>query len=504
VLSPIQLENIPKEHRDKVITLWLFHKEKYKPDGSFDKDKCRIVTLSQFRNPDSIGETFAPTIKQATVFTIIQYAATLPTYQLSSYDVKSAFLKTTVPPDRHIYVKAPAELVKWWILFVPERKHDISKDGCLYFRLNSFLYGLHESPHEFNAMLNLDLLKNGFTQLKADQCAYIKSTREGNIIIAVHVDDMLIASPCEDAKRWFEATFMRKYELTGQHNNFSYIGMTITRSKNGFSVNQLGFIENMVAKYIPRQLKHYPSVPATPELLKKKSTSTPISSTKYLSIVMTLMYLARYTRPDILMPVTFLATKSAAPTAEYYNDALKIVAYVSNTKHMCMLFSSKASMIPSIFADSSHLLHEDARGHGGIILSLGSAPILTKSYKLKLNTRSSTESELVVLEAATSYSKWWHLLLSELQILKESSIIIYQDNLSAIRMVENQTFDNLNKHLVNRVHLINNELVNKLIRVKYCPTDRMLADMLTKILDKMTMKKLLLLMNFFIQEDRPR
>jgi hypothetical protein len=216
------------------------------------------------------------------------------------------------------------------------------------------------------------------------------------------------------------------------------------------------------------------------------------------------MYLARYTRPDILMPVTFLATKSAAPTAEYYNDALKIVAYVSNTKHRCMLFSSKVSMIPSIFADSSHLLHEDARGHGGIILSLGSAPILTKSYKLKLNTRSSTESELVVLEAATSYSKWWHLLLSELQILKESSIIIYQDNLSAIRMVENQTFDNLNKHLVNRVHLINNELVNKLIRVKYCPTDRMLADMLTKILDKITMKKLLLLMNFFIQEDRPR
>jgi hypothetical protein len=269
-------------------------------------------------------------------------------------------------------------------------------------------------------------------------------------------------------------------------------------------VNQIGYIENMVCKFLPKPPLSYPSVPALPSLLKKKPTSTPISSTKYLSIVMTLMYLARHTRPDILMPVTFLATKSAVPTAEYYSDALRIIAYVSNTKLMSMQFSNSASMTPCIYADSSHLLHEDARGHGGIILSLGSAPILTKSYKLKLNTRSSTESELVVLEAAVSYAKWWSTLLSELEIHTDQPIIMYQDNTSAITMVHNAQFDNLNKHMVNRVEIIKQELSLKTIITKYCPTERMLADILTKVCDKSTMKILLLLMNFLIHEDRPR
>jgi hypothetical protein len=506
VMSPVNLNNIANRHKPDIITLWLFHKEKFKPNGAFDKDKCRIVTLSQHRDPNSIGETFAPTVKLASVFTILQFVATQPHYLISSYDVKSAFLKTSVPDYTFIYVKAPPELVKWWTRFIPTRTSDISSDGCIYFRLKSYLYGLHEAPYEFNSMINIDLIKHGFIRLKADQCIYIKSTSYGLLIVTLHVDDMLVANPSSEIKRWFEETFMEKYELTGEHNDFSYIGMSISRNKEEIKVNQLGYIDNMVIKYLPKQPLNFPSVPASASILKKKSSSSPVSSTKYLSIVMTLMYLARHTRPDILMPVTFLATKSASPTAEYYSDAIRIIAYVHNTRSITMRFSHSASMEPSIYADASHLLHQDARGHGGIILSLGSAPIMTKSYKLKLNTKSSTESELVVLEAATSYAKWWTLLLSELNLpnISYKSIIIHQDNLSAIAMVKNSQFDNLNKHMVNRVEIIKEELKTNTISIKYCPTDRMIADILTKICDKITIKNLLLFMNFLIQEDRPR
>jgi len=229
-----------------------------------------------------------------------------------------------------------------------------------------------------------------------------------------------------------------------------------------------------------------------------------MSAKKYLSLVMTLMYLARYTRPDVLMPVTFLATKSASPTSEFYSAALRIVAYISGTRHISMEFSNKATLEPCIYADASHLLHQDAKGHGGIILSLGSAPIMTKSYKLKLNTRSSTESELVVLEAASSYAKWWSLLLSELKITTTTRIKILQDNLSAIAMVQKLIFDNLNKHMVNRVNIIKEDLENKTISVEYCPTKRMLADILTKICTKNTIESLLGLMNFRMEKDRPR
>jgi hypothetical protein len=260
----------------------------------------------------------------------------------------------------------------------------------------------------------------------------------------------------------------------------------------------------MIQKYLPKSVTIRPSTPALPGILKRVSISSAVSTNKYLSVIMTLMFLARHTRPDILMPVTYLASKSSCPTQEDYSNAIRIVAYIDRTKSISMQFSSSASMEPTIFADASHLLHLDARGHGGIILSLGSAPIMTKSYKLRLNTKSSTESEIVVLEAATSYSTWWNILLEELKIKSKNPIIIYQDNTSGIQMVKNQLFDNLNKHLVNRVQIIKQQLDLNTISIKYCPTDQMIADLLTKICDKSTIQKLLLLMNFFVQEDRPR
>jgi hypothetical protein len=315
---------------------------------------------------------------------------------------------------------------------------------------------------------------------------------------------MLIATPSVESKQWFERTFTSKYELSGQHEELSYIGMSITRKKTEITVNQLGYIDNMVIKYLPKSALHYPSIPAVPSILKAQPSSTPVESKKYLSIIMTLMYLARHTRPDILMPVTYLATKSSQPTSEFYSAALRIVAYVSKTKNISMQFSSNASLVPSIYADASHLLHQDARGHGGIILSLGSGPILTKSYKLKLNTRSSTESELVVLETASSYAKWWSLLLSELKISNTNRITIYQDNMSAIAMVKKSIFDNLNKHMVNRVNIIKDDLDNNTISVEYCPTELMIADLLTKICDKNVIEKLMSLMKFYSDQDKQR
>jgi hypothetical protein len=353
-------------------------------------------------------------------------------------------------------------------------------------------------------MLNTDLLNHGFIKSKADQCIYFRQSNQGLIIISVHVDDMLVACPSLKDKQWFENTFMTKYELTGQHETLSYIGMSIRRSKTEIVVNQLGYIENMTLKYLPSNFNHYPSVPASPTLLRPKDQKTPISSTKYLSIVMTLMYLARHTRPDILMPVTFLATKSAEPTAQYYSDAIRIVAYVESTKGISMIFSSSADLLPVVYADASHLLHQDAKGHGGIILSLGSAPIMTKSYKLKINSKSSTESELVVLESACSYANWWFTLLKELNIMSTESIKIYQDNMSAIAMVKNSNFSNLNKHMVNRVNIIKEELTVGTITVEHLPTKIMVADILTKVCDKNTLFKLMSLMRFRNEKDNDR
>eukprot|EP01035_Chromulina_nebulosa_P016432 gene16432-21772_t len=86
---------------------------------------------------------------------------------------------------------------------------------------------------------------------------------------------------------------------------------------------------------------------------------------------MSLMYLAKRARPDILRDVTFLASKCSEPT----ELDLDIVLWV----------------------DASFMVHEDLKGHSGCVITLGmnGGVMATLSKKQKVLTRSSTEAELV-------------------------------------------------------------------------------------------------------------
>ena len=84
--------------------------------------------------------------------------------------------------------------------------------------------------------------------------------------------------------------------------------MTIKKSKDGISVHQKGYIDNMVSKFKADPDSKTLSTTST-DLLIIEDKDEKIEVTKYLGIVMSLMFLARFTRADILMPVTYPATK---------------------------------------------------------------------------------------------------------------------------------------------------------------------------------------------------
>jgi hypothetical protein len=87
IMSPLRQSDVPPEHRKDIINMWLFHTEKTDAEGKFVKDKSRIVTLSQLRDPATIGETFSPTVNPISVFTCLQLASTSHS-MVSKYDVK--------------------------------------------------------------------------------------------------------------------------------------------------------------------------------------------------------------------------------------------------------------------------------------------------------------------------------------------------------------------------------------------------------------------------------
>ena len=492
VLKAIDFEDIPAEHKKHIIGVYMFHKEKFKADGTFDKDKCRIVLLSNRRDIETIGDSESPTVNPISVMTQLNLASVNANTVLAAYDIKGAFLTTPMQPGVRMFIRVNPDVAEHWIKRHPERIDDLHSDGCLYFELQRYVYGLHEASHEFNSALDKALREEGFTPTRADRCLYVKKTEDGMLILSVHVDDMLLTCPSVKWREWFETRIETRYALVKQYDNVSYLGMQIHRDRKtgDILVDQHGFLQSLLLKHRCDSLRRAPSTPATERLTEHDPNSPAANTSEYLSLVMSLMYLARFTRPDINFVVSYLATKSSCATEEDFGKLHRVLHYLSGTQHHGLRFVSAAPFRPCIHADASHHLYPTGHGQMGMVISNGSAPVGHRSVKIRMITRSSSESELCALEDASTYAVWYNLLLSDLGFDFIKPLTIYQDNKSTIIMaIQGATFKRT-KHLIGRQSFVRERIHDGEISLKYLGTKYMLADLLTKSVSKVTLDRL--------------
>ena len=81
--------------------------------------------------------------------------------------------------------------------------------------------------------------------------------------------------------------------------------------------------------------------------------------------------------------------------------------------------------------DASYTTHHDMRGHTGGINSMGKGTVIHGCSKQKINTKSSTESEIVGVSDFLTYTMWALYFLKEQGYALKRNIV-YQDNTSAI------------------------------------------------------------------------
>lgn len=212
-----------------------------------------------------------------------------------------------------------------------------------------------------------------------------------------------------------------------------------------------------------------------------------IDRTTYMSVIMSVMFLSRFTRPDLSFTVGMLSTHCTNPNEHHMMQAVKMLKYIANSPDMAIVFTTVQTNV-TIFADASHATHHDGHGHGCLIIKLGSGLIYCRSYKLKLVTLSSTESEHVVLCDATTLSEWLLAMLNFVGI-NVTFINVKQDNTSTIWLSENEGNFARNKHLLIRRNKAREGVISGIIKITYTPTEAMVADLGTKPL---TLRQLLI------------
>ena len=133
------------------------------------------------------------------------------------------------------------------------------------------------------------------------------------------------------------------------------------------------------------------------------------------------------------------------------------------------------------FVDASFAVHPDMRGHTGGAMTMGQGFPFDKSTKHKLNTRSSTESEIVAVDDLIPQILWARLFMKA-QDFKVKDNIIYQDNMSAMLLEKNgrSSSGKRTKHINIRYYYVADKIAKGEVNVIWCPTDQMVADFLTK------------------------
>eukprot|EP00980_Cylindrotheca_fusiformis_P003923 scaffold870_cov78-Cylindrotheca_fusiformis.AAC.1 len=112
---------------------------------------------------------------------------------------------------------------------------------------------------------------------------------------------------------------------------------------------------------------------------------------------------------------------------------------------------------------------------------MGKGSVYSKSTRQKINTRSSTEAELVGVNDAMSLILWTRNFL-EAQGYTVTDNVVWQDNQSAMLLENNGTRSSSKRtrHLEIRYFFVTDNIKRGRMTVQYCPTDDMIADFFTK------------------------
>jgi hypothetical protein len=182
------------------------------------------------------------------------------------------------------------------------------------------------------------------------------------------------------------------------------------------------------------------------------------------------------------MAVSFLTTCVKEQDKDDWGELKHILKYLNGAQYLKLTLSAdQLKFTVHWYVDGLHQIHEDCRGQTGSLVTFRKGAIASSSNKMKCNTKSSTETEVVLLADKLSDIVWMQYFI-ECQGYDIDECIVFQDNMSALSLEKNGHVlsSKPTKHIKVKYFLIKKFYDAGKIDVKFCPTDGMWAGVLTK------------------------
>ena len=273
-----------------------------------------------------------------------------------------------------------------------------------------------------------------------------------------------------------------------------YLGMTISYDIPGkVQISMKDYIKNMLDE-LPTDMSGESVTPAGNHLFQVNAQGTKLDEETAILFhhnTAKLLFLCKRACPDVQPPVVFLCTRVKSPDQDGYKKLARVMQYLRGSLDLVLTLEAANMSIVKWWVDASFgAVHPDMRSHTRAIMSLGGGAVYASSTRQKINTRSSTEGELVGVSNTMPQIVWTRNFL-EAQGYNMGLSDVYQDNQSAMVLEKNgKASSSRRTHHINiRYFFVTDRVVKGEVIIRYCPAKEMLADFFTKPLQGTPFRK---------------
>jgi Reverse transcriptase (RNA-dependent DNA polymerase) len=495
VMEPMQVATLTYQEKKRALPYLMFLKEKR--DGKIKGRGCADGRSQR----EYIGkeESSSPTVSTESVF-LTSVIDARERRDVATVDLPGAFMQADM--DDIVHMRLEGKMVDLLIDLDPTYAQFICMERgkkTVYVRLVKALYGTLKAAMLFWKKLTGILHGWGFETNPYDPCVANKMVNGKQCTIVWHVDDLKISHEEKDVVsgviKQLEEEFGKEAPLTINRTKIhNYLGMTLDFSTEG----KVRFImEDYVAGILndaPDDMDGMAINSAGSHLFDVNEAAEKLdqpTADYFHRTVARLLFLCKRARPDIQPAVVFLCSRVQKPDVDDYKKLARVIRYLRGTADMPLTLESDGANIIKWWADASFAVHPDMKSHTGGTMSLGKGAVYSMSTRQKINTKSSTEAELVGANDVMGQLLWTQYFLRE-QGYGSTETILYQDNKSAILLAENgrASSSKRTRHLNIRYFFITDRVADKDLTIEYCPTKEMLADYFTKPLQGALFRKL--------------
>lgn len=437
--------------------------------------KARLVAVGskQVSTQFSDLDYSAPVIGSLSIKLLLAIAVN-DNYQINHLDIKNAYLHADI--FEAVYMNQPPGYV-------------IGKN--LVCKLLKSIYGLKCSAINWYNKLRITLLNLNFEMCLTENCIFYNK----DMIIGVYVDDLIVLYKSSKIFQEFFSKLSSELKVIDQGPISKCLSLNIKYDlkSNSLTIGQPNYIDDMLMEFKMANCKPT-STPIVPGFYISSDDPLYEYITYYQQLVGSLLYLANASRPDICFAVNLLCRSMHQPLVKHFELAKRVISYLSGTKNFKLIYKKSNVSKIDLYADADFgNINNDNKSLTGLMVKFNECLISWSSKRQKYISQSTCEAEVNCILDATNETEFLNDLLGELDIKINLPMSLYNDNQSPEKSITNGGNFNSNRHYRLRLGRIREAVRIELIKVIYCPTEIMIADLLTKAFTERKLKDLIIL-----------